>query len=567
MGCIHSKKDLSDINPNIYRVVNIDGDGMARWSGQLEITAREITLHRKGKEPIKWSLQHLRRYGFDSDVFTFEAGRRCETGEGIYAFKCQHAQNLFHLLQAHIQGTAGIDDRSVDLTTASAMLNGNAGAIAQLRSGVQARNSSGPMGQMQNRSVNYVFPNNRTQSLSPNGTIRSSNPSRSTDTLSAEGNYLEPTPVRSNLGTRYSSGMRLSSVGSGPLSPEPNSPGSTNSFTNILEMAHLNQQPQYQNSNVYQEFPLRLGENNNNLLSKKLSLDIPPQEPAPIVQAGQNSQARQQAVVASDDPTSPCEPDAAHMYVNITPGELEEMTVGTPALATTTQSSFGFSRLVSTTSIDPSTRCYENLDPADFRQMLGARPRYSKPDIFAKSDSVTTACDKSEPATPTIAKQQAPPQQTRVVNYIILDLDQSPSSSSLAASSTTPTTTSTTVCNSTGQAAGSSGLTKSTSSTSGILQQATTLPQQTVSCSSSSTVNNNSNNTNKTTTPMLTTGNSLLPPESPKKASSGYATIDFNKTVALSNSTAPSSDIDNEGSRKTRHSSTAQQRQSNSVSD
>jgi len=44
------------------------------------------------------------------------------------------------------------------------------------------------------------------------------------------------------------------------------------------------------------------------------------------------------------------------------------------------------------------------------------------------------------------------------------------------------------------------------------------------------------------------------PPESPNKSQKGYATIDFNKTAALSHSVNPVND--NEGSRKTRHNST-----------
>ncbi|KAG7204902.1 hypothetical protein KM043_005297 [Ampulex compressa] len=51
--------------------------------------------------------------------------------------------------------------------------------------------------------------------------------------------------------------------------------------------------------------------------------------------------------------------------------------------------------------------------------------------------------------------------------------------------------------------------------------------------------------------------NSLVsPPESPNKLQKGYATIDFNKTAALSHSVNPNLVNDNEGSRKTRHNST-----------
>lgn len=69
------------------------------------------------------------------------------------------------------------------------------------------------------------------------------------------------------------------------------------------------------------------------------------------------------------------------------------------------------------------------------------------------------------------------------------------------------------------------------------------------------------------------------PPDSPSKSSSsgsypqkGYATIDFNKTAALSHSVNPNVVNDNEGSRKTRHNSTINDlnsptRQSSSISE
>lgn len=62
------------------------------------------------------------------------------------------------------------------------------------------------------------------------------------------------------------------------------------------------------------------------------------------------------------------------------------------------------------------------------------------------------------------------------------------------------------------------------------------------------------------------------PPESPNKLQKGYATIDFNKTAALSHSVNPNIVNDNEGSRKTRHNSTisdlaASGRRSSSISE
>ncbi|CAF4847773.1 unnamed protein product [Pieris macdunnoughi] len=103
MGCFYSKKEISDLHPNIFRVVNIDEDGTDLCSGQLEITDSDIILYREGRDSTVWPLHSLRRYGFEGDLFSFESGRRCETGEGIYAFRCRRASVLFRTLQQQIQ--------------------------------------------------------------------------------------------------------------------------------------------------------------------------------------------------------------------------------------------------------------------------------------------------------------------------------------------------------------------------------------------------------------------------------------------------------------------------------
>lgn len=45
----------------------------------------------------------MRRYGFDSELFSFECGRRCPTGPGIYAFRSSQAEQIFSVLQETIQ--------------------------------------------------------------------------------------------------------------------------------------------------------------------------------------------------------------------------------------------------------------------------------------------------------------------------------------------------------------------------------------------------------------------------------------------------------------------------------
>ena len=34
-------------------------------SGQLEITDSDLILYQKGKQPVKWPLKYLKRYGFE----------------------------------------------------------------------------------------------------------------------------------------------------------------------------------------------------------------------------------------------------------------------------------------------------------------------------------------------------------------------------------------------------------------------------------------------------------------------------------------------------------------------
>ncbi|KAL0266342.1 UNVERIFIED_CONTAM: hypothetical protein PYX00_008915 [Menopon gallinae] len=103
MGCISSKKEIDDIYPNVFQVMNVDEQGNRINPGQLEITDVDLVLYQQGKPPIKWPLRTLRRYGFDSEHFSFESGRRCQTGPGIYAFRCRRAEQLFNLLQSRIQ--------------------------------------------------------------------------------------------------------------------------------------------------------------------------------------------------------------------------------------------------------------------------------------------------------------------------------------------------------------------------------------------------------------------------------------------------------------------------------
>lgn len=103
MGCVNSRTDINDLHPNVFQVMNVDDLGNLITPGRLEVTEADIVLHQRGKQPIKWPLRCLRRYGYDAEIFSFESGRRCSTGPGIYAFKCRRAAHLFNLVQTNIQ--------------------------------------------------------------------------------------------------------------------------------------------------------------------------------------------------------------------------------------------------------------------------------------------------------------------------------------------------------------------------------------------------------------------------------------------------------------------------------
>ncbi|XP_074085415.1 docking protein 3 [Macrotis lagotis] len=49
-----------------------------------------------------WPYHFLRKFGHDKGVFSFEAGRRCDSGEGLFAFNCPRASELCSAVGAAI---------------------------------------------------------------------------------------------------------------------------------------------------------------------------------------------------------------------------------------------------------------------------------------------------------------------------------------------------------------------------------------------------------------------------------------------------------------------------------
>lgn len=98
-SCISNQK----LPENMFRVININDDKRLVQKGVMEVTTADlIYTDGRTKEQWQWPLKFLRKYGCDGDVFSFEAGRKCPGGEGLYAFSTQGASNLFALVARNI---------------------------------------------------------------------------------------------------------------------------------------------------------------------------------------------------------------------------------------------------------------------------------------------------------------------------------------------------------------------------------------------------------------------------------------------------------------------------------
>lgn len=144
MGCSSSQQAEGSIactQQNVFKVTVLDSRGQDSCTGQLEITFQELILHQRGKDSIHWPLWSLRRYGCDKDLFSFESGRRCPTGPGIYAFRCHQAESLFNLLQLSILWAGQVQENRMSVIS-TLDPDVQATVLNRLRSTLQTTGSS-----------------------------------------------------------------------------------------------------------------------------------------------------------------------------------------------------------------------------------------------------------------------------------------------------------------------------------------------------------------------------------------------------------------------------------------
>lgn len=206
------------------------------------MTSTNLTLYRKRKPPTQWPLQCLRRYGYENDTFIFEAGRRCDTGEGIYSFRCARADVLFQLLQDYIQeSTYNNNNNNMtvgsldDVQQTQERMDAD---VAELRRAMGSatitnNNNSNP------QTSNYIILHG-TNGAMAQGTNRSP-----CNSPSANNNYLEPLDTTTTT-----------NVNAPPIALQSNP--SSNIYTNSMMMPHAQPPttPGVPGGNVYQQLAL-----------------------------------------------------------------------------------------------------------------------------------------------------------------------------------------------------------------------------------------------------------------------------------------------------------------------
>ncbi|KAF8790605.1 uncharacterized protein LOC129960740 [Argiope bruennichi] len=64
--------------------------------------AEECSQGRIGKVILTWPYRHIRRYGCSIENFSFEAGRKCTSGEGLFTFSTTEGIKIFQSIDSHV---------------------------------------------------------------------------------------------------------------------------------------------------------------------------------------------------------------------------------------------------------------------------------------------------------------------------------------------------------------------------------------------------------------------------------------------------------------------------------
>ena len=94
-----------DLRKNVFEVRNISDEQKEVGQGTVEVTNTDlIYVDSRTNEKWKWPFKFMRKYGYERNIFSFEAGRRCAGGQGLYAFASERANEIHEAIVENIHG-------------------------------------------------------------------------------------------------------------------------------------------------------------------------------------------------------------------------------------------------------------------------------------------------------------------------------------------------------------------------------------------------------------------------------------------------------------------------------
>ncbi|XP_068128412.1 docking protein 2 [Hyperolius riggenbachi] len=93
----------------MVRVRQTDASSRCGLSGVYTLVAESKSLSLRDRQTgslvYSWPYPYLRRFGRDKTMFSFEAGRRCASGEGNFEFETSFGSQIFHAIECAIKAS------------------------------------------------------------------------------------------------------------------------------------------------------------------------------------------------------------------------------------------------------------------------------------------------------------------------------------------------------------------------------------------------------------------------------------------------------------------------------